>query len=283
MPFPQNSSLQGVLAFDGLVVIKNCVPVAEVGDQTYLDSHVVILVLRGSFDLTLGTHRTEVRENQVVLLPRNTTVGYRKHGNPGSQGQMEYWMFFLTDELLAELAGKLPYGLPAGAPTLPAPRPANQRLVTYLESLKPYFLEPEAMNPPLVRLKILELLFNLAAVDLGLLGPLFVRPTPSHKAFADLMERNVLTGLSLDELAALAGRSLSSFKRHFRSVYHTAPAQWFRDQKIARAKSLLQGTNLSVTDVGLRVGFESPAHFSRVFRQTTGQTPQGFRQQDPRP
>jgi AraC-like DNA-binding protein len=185
----------------------------------------------------------------------------------------------LPDRIEILPLGKVPHVSPAAAKVLPEPRPANQRLIKYLESLKPYFVEPEAMDAQLVRLKILELLFNLAAVDSGLLGPLFDHQPASRKAFADLMEKNVSTGMSLAELAALAGRSLSSFKRDFQAIYHTAPAQWFREQKVVKAKSLLQGTNLQVTDICLRVGFESPAHFSRVFRQSTGQTPLRFRQQ----
>jgi AraC-like DNA-binding protein len=239
---------------------------------------LVLLVLRGSFSLKLGTHEAEVRENEMVLLPRNTAVEYRKHGDLGPNRQLEYWMFFLTDDLLAELSAKVPHLLPAAAQALPEARPVLGRLVPYLESLRPYFEEPDAMDAQLVRLKILELLFNLEAVG-GFLGQLYGRPQPSGKGFAELMEQNTSTGLTLEELSALAGRSLSSFKRDFQAIYRTAPARWFREQKILKAKGLLQGTNLSVTDIGLRVGFESPAHFSRVFRQTTGQTPLQFRQQ----
>jgi AraC-like DNA-binding protein len=276
---PVGSSYHGVLTFEGLVVIKNCVSVAEVQNQTYLDSHLVLLVLRGSFALKMGTYQAEVRENEIILVPKNTAVQYRKHGDQGPNSQLEYWMFFITDDLLAEFAGKVPHVVLTTAKLLPEPKPANQRLIQYLESLRPYFFEPEAMDAQLVRLKILELLFNLAAVDRGLLGPLFDRQPPSRKTFADLMEQNIFTGMSLEELAALTGRSLSSFKRDFSAIYHTAPAHWFREQKIVKAMSLLEGTNLSVTDICFRVGFESLAHFSRVFRQSTGQTPLRFRQQ----
>ncbi len=261
------------------MVIKNCVPITEVHDRTYLDSHLVLLVLRGRFSLKLGTHEAEVRENEIVLLPRNTAVEYHKHGDLGPDRRLEYWMFFLTDELLAELAEKVPHVAPSAVRALPEPRPVSPRLVSYLESLRPYFDEPGAMDAPLIRLKILELLFNLAAVDGGLLGQLYDRPGPSGKAFVQLMEQNVSTGLSLGELAVLAGRSISSFKRDFQAVFHTAPAHWFREQNIRKAQGLLQGTNLSVTDIGLRVGFESTAHFSRVFRQSTGQSPLQFRRQ----
>jgi AraC family transcriptional regulator len=41
------------------------------------------------------------------------------------------------------------------------------------------------------------------------------------------------------------------------------------------AKQLLASSDLSIAQMALRVGFLGPAHFARVFRSMTGQSPSG--------
>ena len=44
-----------------------------------------------------------------------------------------------------------------------------------------------------------------------------------------------------------------------------------------KAQALLRDTGLSISEVGEAVGFVSSAHFSHVFKKTTGMTPTEFR------
>ena len=50
-----------------------------------------------------------------------------------------------------------------------------------------------------------------------------------------------------------------------------------REAEAARAQLLLAETDLSVTQISSRVGYSSPSHFSKAFRQATGLTPRAFR------
>lgn len=47
--------------------------------------------------------------------------------------------------------------------------------------------------------------------------------------------------------------------------------------RIDRAKELLSGSQLSITDVSAQVGFNYPAYFTKVFRDKTGVTPVQYR------
>lgn len=44
-----------------------------------------------------------------------------------------------------------------------------------------------------------------------------------------------------------------------------------------RAQALLRDTDMSISEVGAAVGFVSSAHFSHVFKKTTGTTPTEYR------
>ena len=49
------------------------------------------------------------------------------------------------------------------------------------------------------------------------------------------------------------------------------------DRILAKAKALLQSETSSVTQVSVRLGFESPQHFIRFFKSLTGKTPSQWR------
>ncbi len=47
--------------------------------------------------------------------------------------------------------------------------------------------------------------------------------------------------------------------------------------RIRRAKELLSGTDLPVTEIAFELGYSAPANFARAFRKATGSAPQAFR------
>jgi methylphosphotriester-DNA--protein-cysteine methyltransferase len=48
-------------------------------------------------------------------------------------------------------------------------------------------------------------------------------------------------------------------------------------QRVAKAKRLLQETNMSIIEVGMAVGYSSPSHFAQTFRRETGLSPSDYR------
>ena len=86
------------------------------------------------------------------------------------------------------------------------------------------------------------------------------------------------TGVSLDELAHVAGFSMYHFIRVFRHVYKQTPHQCLVVHRVGKAKLLLRSTALSVTDICFEVGFQSVGSFSALFRKTTGLSPSSYRE-----
>lgn len=82
--------------------------------------------------------------------------------------------------------------------------------------------------------------------------------------------------LSVERLAARARLSPRTFARHFRDTTSATPAAWVNQQRLDRARELLETTDLSVESVAGRVGFGSAAvlrtHFARM-----GTTPGAYR------
>jgi AraC family transcriptional regulator len=83
--------------------------------------------------------------------------------------------------------------------------------------------------------------------------------------------------LPLEELAAAAYLSPFHFARLFKKATGASPHAYLAALRIERAQQLLAATDLSVTEIGSRVGYQSPSHFGKAFRQATGLTPRAFR------
>jgi len=54
------------------------------------------------------------------------------------------------------------------------------------------------------------------------------------------VEENITNAMSVDQLAKLSGRSLSSFRRDFIAIYNMPPKRWIRLKRIEKAKQLLR-------------------------------------------
>jgi AraC-like DNA-binding protein len=79
--------------------------------------------------------------------------------------------------------------------------------------------------------------------------------------------------LHLEELAALASMSASSFHRHFRAVTSMTPIQFQKQIRLHEARARLLAEPGDVAGVGYAVGYDSPSQFSREYRRMFGVPP----------
>jgi transcriptional regulator GlxA family with amidase domain len=83
--------------------------------------------------------------------------------------------------------------------------------------------------------------------------------------------------LEVTELARACALSRSHFSRAFKCSIGVSPQDWIRQQRIARAKQLIQNTDLTLTQISLECGFCDQAHFSHIFTRSEGITPFAWR------
>ena len=83
--------------------------------------------------------------------------------------------------------------------------------------------------------------------------------------------------LEVTELARACSLSRSHFSRAFKCSTGLSPQDWIRAQRLARAKLLIQHTDLSLTQISLECGFCDQAHFCHMFTRSEGINPFAWR------
>lgn len=83
-------------------------------------------------------------------------------------------------------------------------------------------------------------------------------------------KQNIDKDLSLQDLAAHAGVSIFTLSRVFKKAGELTPLKWLWNQRLELAKQVLIDTRKPITEAATQCGFNSPQHFSRVFRKTYG-------------
>jgi len=101
----------------------------------------------------------------------------------------------------------------------------------------------------------------------------------SHEQrIAEYVEANLGKDIGLNDLAQVAGLSRFHFLRAFRKTTEETPYQYLLRRRIARAQTLLQNGNMSITEIALAVGFRDSTRFIKAFRKTVGVTPGRYRE-----
>ena len=271
---------QKILSLNGLSVIESCsVNASGRKGSAFLEDHLLLFVQQGTYNIRVGKCKYVVRKNEMVLLKKAILMEYDKEGDPDNNNIFEYMMFFLKDEFLIDfmkIANIQSIQVEELVPV--SVKPVNERLLGFVESIKPYFQEQEDIDAGLLKIKMLELLFDLASTDKNLLQQILQLKKQARADITVVVEDNFTNPVSLTELAYLSGRSLSTFKRDFQAIYQVSPAQWIREKRLMKAKELLGNTGLTVTDVCYSTGFENMAHFSRLYKEHFGYSPSTHRQ-----
>ncbi|WP_125077699.1 helix-turn-helix transcriptional regulator [Rufibacter latericius] len=252
--------------------------------QVRLDNHLFMVVLHG---------QKEVHTPQGDLVMPAGTGGIIRKGSYlmssrcCQEDRYESLLFFLPTSVLQSFAQEQAKALPKPQNTsslqVGFTFPVTSSLELYLQSLVPFFKQPALAPAPLLHLKLQELLWQLWLHDTAsdsfktFLAQLQEIARPS---LTELLEKNFLRQVTLEELAFMGGFSLSGLKRACQQTYGVAPGQWLRKRRLEHAHFLLRHSPAHVSEVADAIGYESSSHFVQAFKQHFGYTP-GKRMPDP--
>lgn len=82
-----------------------------------------------------------------------------------------------------------------------------------------------------------------------------------------------LQRMSIDELAGIAGMSRSSFSERFTALVGCSPVRYQNEWRLTLARDMLVKRGARVGEVGIAIGYESEAAFSRAYKSFFGCSP----------
>jgi AraC-like DNA-binding protein len=93
----------------------------------------------------------------------------------------------------------------------------------------------------------------------------------------EMLALNLAKEISLQEVAAECGLSLTHFSRAFKRSTGLPPHAWLQMHRLKRAKDMLLASKSSLAEIALSCGFADQSHFTRMFARTVGIAPGKWR------
>ena len=83
--------------------------------------------------------------------------------------------------------------------------------------------------------------------------------------------------ISLESLARLSNISTIYYRKVFNKIYNTSPIKYLIKIRINKAKELLRGDFISISDIAALTGFSSVYTFSKTFKKENGVSPTEYK------
>lgn len=141
---------------------------------------------------------------------------------------------------------------------------------------------PEQIKRPYFKIKIMELLLYLDALELPKAAeekPYFYKTQVERiKAIQRFLAEHPAENFTQEELARRFDIPQTTMKKCFRSVFGTTIGAWLLEYRMNQAAVLLKtDRGIRVAEVAGRVGYDSPSKFALAFRKVMGMSPMEYK------
>jgi AraC family transcriptional regulator len=226
-----------------------------------------------SFDFGGGTHRSEIRYGHMLLRAAST--------------QSSWWLSRPDQTLILRVPEEMfrhawdndAADLWPGIMRMESFR--QDLLVTQiLARLAAELTRSRSVNLAFTRSLLYQLCTHLVrryseAVDVSIKQN--GMPPSRLKKVVEFIADHIEDDLNLARMAKVAGISRYYFCREFKKSMGVTPQRYVLQQRIEKARILLQGTSMTITEISAQLRFPTPSHFTSTFRRIVGVTPTSFR------
>jgi AraC-like DNA-binding protein len=165
----------------------------------------------------------------------------------------------------------------AEAPLTYTPLVMSERIHSLISSM-PDFLNEESPCSKYIELKCKELVFLITNFyPLPQLKTFFYPISTYTESFQYFVIQNYSKVKSVEEFAHLGGYTTTTFRRLFKNMYGIPVYEWILEKKREGILDDLQHTNMRITEICNRYGFDSLSHFAHFCKDSFGDTPRALR------
>ena len=235
-------------------------------DMHYHNYYEIYYLISGKIRYFIGDHVYDVYPGDVVLIPPGTIHKTAKSADsPTDRLLIHFKKDFVEDDELLECFN---------VPKIPYVNVNNLIGLIEKENAK----KDDVFAKKLVRLYTKELLALLSRYtrDNKIEENTEEINTIIHEVTSFINE-NYMSELSLDFLAAKFALSKSYFSRKFKSGTGICLKDYITVVRIKNAEEMLLNTDLSVTAISGKCGFDNSCYFAAVFKKMKGMQPGKYR------
>ena len=232
--------------------------------------HQFLVIERGGGRGTFEGARVDLADRCLVNVPTGAVHAWAFH--PGTQGWVVTVASELLDQWLAEGEGLRPLL------ARPAQLAANAEIVAMIRALFASFEGRDFARAHVLRAQV-ALLAGLVARAIAAQGPAATAAeTGLQRRFEALIEAHFTEHLPVAAYAARLAVTPTHLSRVMRAATGRPASAAIAERLIREARRNLAYSNLTISQIAYALGYNDPAHFSRVFSRATGQSPRAFRQ-----
>lgn len=232
--------------------------------------HQFLLIAHGGGRGTFDGEHLALTNGLVANVPAGCVHGFSF--KPGSEGWVVTVPAEVLDEGLAEAEGL--------RPLLARPRVVDgtEEIVATIQAIFAAFDGRAFARAHELRARV-ALLAGLVARAISEQMPGRDAPTETglQRRFETLVDTHYAEHLAISAYAARLGVTPTHLTRVMRSATGRPATAAVQERIIREARRNLAYSNLSISQIAYGLGYEDPAHFSRVFRRATGLSPSEFR------
>ena len=260
-------------------------PQPSTGHQVDLPTEACFAyVLEGQNQTLLKTNITvTAKKGSVILSLCGKTVGYMLSKSHTETATMNSIIVHFDREVLKRVFNdeKPQFWKELERPLKSwiAQQDASALVDSYFMGVLPFFEHKNALSEEILCLKLKEIVLLLLQTEESSNLNTIIRSLFSDKTFSfkEVIASNLYEPLDLNQLAAMTGNSLATFKRKFKTLYHQPPAKFIRQKRLEKAQQLLVATQKNMVEICYVCGFDNPSSFSRVFKAEFGLSPSEYR------
>lgn len=254
---------------------KNC----EIIPALRRQFNLIYLLLSGEHDVKLGAEHTQLRSNDLVIVPEHTL-----YASDHIRHCIGFCIHFKTEFIQSLLSSPLADTFPYFAFDSTRILNLNEGESTLIQkAFKDIIVEYERFSPEkdyLLKNYILILLLRVREiynVHVKQIRNSMSRGDQLANRFKQLLEKHFMTLRGVHEYAAKLNITPKHLSDVVKSTFGRSPLEMIHDILLLEAKVQLGSSDKTISEIAHALHFEDQSHFSHFIKKRTGSTPQALR------
>lgn len=229
-------------------------------------SYIVSYHKKGEAKLRIGNETYDIQPGSVVYIPPHVEHDHFKTTFDETVFLWWHFTYKIAGVFDALRIFSIPYVFPLSN---------KEEFENVFHQLKNVIHDGKPLSPILKQAKALELLYMLLNDALK-----EYRPDAASDTFARLLMKIIQqpkTKLSLKQLSDEFHMHPTYISNRFKELFGKTPIQAHKEIRIHQAKTLLETSDLTVTEISAETGFSEVQNFTRLFKSYVGCSPMQYR------